>query len=367
MRDVEYLLRAALDAGLGSAAALSIGDEGVMVERTLLGTTARAPEVGAPIGEDTRFDVASLTKPMVTAAIAMALVSEHRLDLDRPLRTWLPASRSDGTVAHLLGHAAGYPAHTKFYEQLRAGDRFGAPTARAALTQLATASELVARAGQAALYSDLGYIVLGALLERVADHPLEQLFHTYVVEPLGLAHATFVDVAKRPLVHLGNAVATEHDAARGHVNGVVHDENCHAGGGIAGHAGLFATLGDVERFAQAMVLAASGERVGRFDPGVVAQFLRTSAAPGSSWRLGWDTPSPTRGVSHAGDHWPRIGAVGHLGFTGTSMWLDLTRRRWVVLLTNRVHPRRDDTAEPIKQLRRAVMDGVVAMLDRHPR
>ena len=92
------------------------------------------------------------------------------------------------------------------------------------------------------------------------------------------------------------------------------------------------------------------------------RFLTERAARGTSWRLGWDTPSPTPGVSHAGDRWPRTGAVGHLGFTGTSLWLDLTRRRWVAILTNRVHPTRHGTAEPIKALRRAINDAAIDLL-----
>lgn len=133
---------------------------------------------------------------------------------------------------------------------------------------------------------------------------------------------------------------------------------------MAGHAGLFAPIDDVATFARAMARAAR-EPVGRFDPAVVAHAFTRSAAPGTSWRLGWDSPAETPGISHAGDAWPRAGAVGHLGFTGTSVWLDPARGRWVVLLTNRVHPSRGrPEAALIKEVRRDVGDLACALLDR---
>nr|MBA2544927.1 serine hydrolase [Deltaproteobacteria bacterium] len=148
------------------------------------------------------------------------------------------------------------------------------------------------------------------------------------------------------------------------VHGVVHDENCFYSGGVAGHAGLFSTLGDVARFAQAIVHTHAGHATGRLRPEIVQRFARESAAPSTTWRLGFDTPSIEPGISSAGDHWPRAGALGHTGFTGTSLWLDLPKQRWVVLLTNRVHPTRGGSSvDDIKALRRAVHDAVVARLE----
>jgi serine-type D-Ala-D-Ala carboxypeptidase len=147
------------------------------------------------------------------------------------------------------------------------------------------------------------------------------------------------------------------------VCGLVHDENCYFGGRVAGHAGLFAPLGDVVRFAQAIVDTAAGIPRGRFTTDVVTRFFTDAPTPGSTWRLGWDSPSHTPGVSQAGDRWPRSGAVGHTGFTGTSIWIDIAHRRWVVLLTNRVHPtRHGTTADEIKKLRRAVHDAAMDAL-----
>jgi CubicO group peptidase (beta-lactamase class C family) len=341
MDTIARLLDDALAEGVGSAAAVSVGDAGVEVFRHVTGFTRRVPDPGQPITDHTPFDVASLTKPMATVAIAMALAADGTLDLAVPARTYLPDAATAGTVQQLLGHAAGCAAHVELFRRLRA-ER---PVDRhARLVELA-AREPAAAPGVSAVYSDLGYIVLGAVLEAVGGLPLARLFERWVAGPLHLraCYATST---------IDGAVATELDE-RGLVCGRVHDENAYEGGGMFGHAGLFASLDDVARFAAAIVAPESAFRPDRF--------FDTAPVPGASWRLGWDTPS---GVSAAGDRWPRERAVGHMGFTGTSIWLDLAHRRWVVLLTNRVHPTRfAGTADRIKALRRSVHDAVVDALD----
>jgi CubicO group peptidase (beta-lactamase class C family) len=353
---IEALLDAAIAAGVCSAAAAAAG--GPLGERRWWrGHTRAVPDLGSPIEEATPFDLASLTKPMATAAIAFALISEGRLGLDDRAARWLPVD-GEITVAHLLGHASGYPAHVELFRRIWDGDLGGAAEPRAALTAMAMATPLERAPGEAAVYSDLGYITLGALLERAGGAPLEELLVTQVTEPLGLGATRFVDLrpGATPPTWAAPPVSTERDDRRGLVTGEVHDENCHAGGGIAGHAGLFAPLGDVAAFARAMVRAPH-ERVGRFDPALVSHAFTSAAAPDACWRLGWDTPSATPGISHAGDAWPRAHAVGHLGFTGTSIWLDWARGRWAVLLTNRVHPSRTrPEAARIKELRRDFAD-----------
>lgn len=341
MQRVATLLDEALAAGLGSAAAVSVGDAGREVFRA---TRGHAWTGGAVIDERAWFDVASLTKPMATAAAAMVLVGEGRLALDAPIRQYLREAASTGTVAQLLGHAAGCAPHVEFWKRAGRLDR-------ASLVAQA-AAEPASAPGIAAVYSDLGYITLGAVIERAAEQPLEELYRELVAEPLAIAARFPGEVA------LAGAVATEAGVAIG----LVHDENARYGGGVCGHAGLFATIDDVACFAEAISAAASGIARGRLRPDVVQHFLSTASAPATSWRLGWDTPSRTPGVSHAGDRWPRDHAVGHLGFTGTSLWLDLARRRWVALLTNRVHPTREGTADAIKALRRAVGDAVIDAL-----
>jgi CubicO group peptidase (beta-lactamase class C family) len=361
--ELDALIAGAIERGVCSAGAIAVGDAGREIARLGRGWTRTIPDRGDPCGDDAIYDLASLTKPIATAAIAMRLVARGALGLDDGVASHGLAMDDRVNVAHLLGHASGLPPHIKFYERLRTGDFGGAPSARAGLIALAAAQPLEAAPGTRTAYSDLGYALAGAVVERAGNAPLEDLFAREIAAPLGLAATRFVDLTRPRAPWPAPVVATEQDD-RGLNAGEVHDENAHAAGGVCGHAGLFGPVADVSRFARAIVDAAAGDAT-TFAPAVVETFLTRRAAPDSSWRLGWDTPSHTPGASTAGDRWPRAGAVGHLGYTGTSMWLDLPRRRWVVLLTNRVHPHRDRAeAALIKDLRRAVHDAVVIALDR---
>jgi CubicO group peptidase (beta-lactamase class C family) len=352
MDRIAGLVDEALANGLGSAGAVSVGDGGREVFRYRTGTVRRLPDRGPVLDDSTRFDLASVTKPMSTVAIAMVLVAEGRLDLDAPVRRYLHEATTQGSLSQLLAHSAGCAAHVEFFRHLRTVQP---ANPRDTLIQRAM-REPCDPPGVTSVYSDLGFIQLGAVLERAAGKPLELAFAELVAEPLGLT-ARYAQHGAIP-----NAVATELDD-RGLVCGLVHDENCYFAGGVAGHAGLFGTIDDVMTFAIAIVDTAAGIPRGRFTTDAVTRFFTDTPVAGSTWRLGWDTPSQTPGVSQAGDRWPRAGAVGHTGFTGTSLWLDLAKRRWVALLTNRVHPtRHGDTADRIKALRRAVNDTVVAEL-----
>src|SRR5262245_21513957 len=276
---MQRILDDALAAGLGSAAALSIGDGGREVERIVVGPTARVPVPGAPVTAATSFDLASVSKPMATGAIAMALVSRGVLDLSAPVRRWLPGATTTATIGHLLGHAGGCVAHVEFFHDLWAGRWGSAPTARAALIARAAGEPLGYAPGTSTVYSDLGYIQLGAVLERVGGAPLEDLFAGEIAGPLDLAGAQFVSID----APIDDVVATEIDPRRGGlVRGVFHDENCHSAGGVAGHAGVFATIDDVARFAAAIVALGSGERRAAIDPAVAHVFFTTAPAPGTT-------------------------------------------------------------------------------------
>jgi serine-type D-Ala-D-Ala carboxypeptidase len=349
--------------GVTPGGVLVYGDQGEDVATMAFGRTHIEPQgTAAPVTARTIYDVASLTKPMATAAALMKL----GIDLDRPVTPWLPEMRVRGaeriTLAHLLGHASGFPAHIEFFRKLRAGERAGAATAREALLRMVCATELEREPGRSVVYSDLGYIALGFVIERITGKPLDAAVRDLITAPLGMDDTFFVDLhgAGLPVERLQRVAPTEVCPYRGLVHGQVHDDNAHAGGGVFGHAGLFATAGDVARFARAMITVLSGRTVAGLAPDVVTRFVTTSAAPDTTWRLGWDRPAPLPAVSHAGDLWPRHG-IGHLGFTGCAMWLDPPRGRYVVLLTNRVHPSRD--LPGILPFRRAVMDAVVRELD----
>lgn len=357
---VDAIARAAIATGITPGGVLSVTDGGESLLVLPFGRTQSVPEgAGEEVTAATIYDIASLTKPLAVSGLLMKLIESGAIALDTPARTFVPELVADGsdsiTIAHLVGHSAGFPDHARYYERLWAGDRAGADSARDALVRMAGATPLIDRPATTTRYSDIGYILLGAALERAAGQRLDDAVARLVTGPLGM-HSTFyvdLDAAPSPLHRIA---PTEIDPHRGLLVGEVHDENAHAAGGICGHAGLFATAGDVARFADAMC---DDSATAHFDPALRRLLTTTASTPGSTWRLGWDTPSTTPGVSHAGDEWPRDG-FGHLAFTGCSMWLDPPRRRHVVLLTNRVHPTRNGTG--IRELRRAMMDAVVAAL-----
>ncbi len=364
-KDPRAVVLAAQAAGITPAAVLLYGDGDVQVDAFACGVTQLEPaEQALPVELDTVFDAASVTKPTATVACLMRLVAAGAIELDTPLRSLVPEARADGaeaiTVRHLVGHASGYPAHIEFFRRLLVGEHGGAATAREGIVRLAGETPLAYAPGEKTIYSDLGFILLGACLERASGKRLDELTAELVTGPLGMSATQFVDLHADPRAPRPHPVAaTELCFYRGLVRGEVHDDNSWSAGGICGHAGLFTTAGDLAKFARALLPAARGES-SLFDAAVVKQFFSTSAAPDTTFKLGWDTPSPLPSQSNAGDLWPRDG-VGHTGFTGTMIWLDPPRGRFAILLTNRVHPYRDKLG--ILPTRRAYMDAVVRTLD----
>lgn len=326
----DALLAQGLAAGAFPGAQLSVGDAGRPVIERAIGLRALG---GPAVDTDTLFDVASLTKAIATALIVLRFVEQGRLKWDAI--TPIPGV----TVRHLLTHSSGLPAWRPLYEVGRD---------RAAIVRQAIHTPPERPPGTASVYSDLGFIVLGALLEELGGARLDRLFAREIADPLGVA-SRFVDLdqPERPRT----AAATE-----GRL-GEVDDDNCHAAGGILGHAGLFSTARDLATVAEALLDAWHGVPR-RFPPELVQTLFTRCNVPASTWRLGWDGPAPSG--SQAGERWPKDG-VGHLGFTGCSIWLDCARRRWVVFLTNRVHPTRANTA--IKQFRPLLHDTIVQALD----
>ncbi len=347
-----------------SGATLLVARAGQVVLEEAVGFTAY-PGLGitpVPVGPDTVFDFASLTKPLATATIAMVLAARGRLDLDSKLGECLPAARGsdkeDLRVADLLAHAAGLPAWRPFGANLvraRGEAVAGTPAARRAVLSAILCEPLEYAPGTGTTYSDLGYILLGLAWERLGRARLDRLFAQWVARPLGLRRTFFVPVsrgvARTPPVPAGDIAATERCPTRGRVlQGEVHDDNAFVLGGVAGHAGLFGTAREVWAILDAMTDPTGPV----FDSRVAREFWSPArAVPGSGRTLAFDTPTP--GASSAGSCCPR-GLVGHLGFTGTSFWLQPESRTAVVLLTNRVHPTRDNDA--IRAFRPALHDEI---------
>jgi CubicO group peptidase (beta-lactamase class C family) len=353
MWEPSQLIDRAVDEGAFPGGQIVVGDQGRVVWQHAFGATSYE-EGASPVTMDTVYDVASLTKPLVTTSLVLRLIEAGRLAFDTPAAAFvreLPPADPPIRVRDLLAHAAGFPAWRPFHEQARDRDE---------ILRLAAATPLEHPPRTRSVYSDLGFIVLGFVVERAGGDRLDRLAERAIFAPLGLRATSFGDPT-------GGAAPTEPHVPPG----VVHDENCRAAGGVLGHAGLFSTANDVSAIARALVASWHGERVpGGFVPELVRQAFAPAGVPGSTWRLGWDGPSQTgpsqtgpsqTGPSQAGDLWPRQG-VGHMGFTGTSIWIDPPRRRWVVLLTNRVHPTRDN--QRIRQVRPALHDAIVRALAR---
>jgi CubicO group peptidase (beta-lactamase class C family) len=242
----------------------------------------------------------------------------------------------------LLAHSSGLPAYEKLF--LRA-------TNREDLLEAAFATQLAADPGTRAEYSDIGFIILGVALGRLADETLDGFCQREIFGPLGMTHTTF-----NPAAALKNSIPpTADDRTFRHrvIQGEVQDENASILGGVAGHAGLFSTPQDVAIFAHAMLNA--GQPILRAS--TVELFSRRESAPqGTSRALGWDTPSsPSQSGKYFSPH-----TIGHLGYTGTSLWIDRERHVSVILLTNRTWP--DCQNQAIKKVRPAVLDFVMEAL-----
>ncbi len=344
-----------------SGASFLVAQAGRVVWEASVGVTAY-PGLGLtprPVGPDTVFDLASLTKPLVTAAIAMVLSARGRIALDARLKDVLPAARhtdkEDLRIADLLAHRSGLPAWRPYGADLvrkHGEDVAGTPLARRTILTSVLHEPLECPPGTKGIYSDLGYILLGHAWERVTRTRLDRLFASWVAGPLGLRRTFFLpNRGKReraPPVAVEDIAATEHCPTRGRLLwGEVHDDNAYVLGGVAGHAGLFGTAREVFAILEAM----TDPRGRVFDSGVVREFLRVD--PLTRRTLAFDTPSPEG--SAAGTHHPE-GLVGHLGFTGTSFWLLPEERTAVILLTNRVHPTRENDA--IRAFRPTLHDAV---------
>jgi CubicO group peptidase (beta-lactamase class C family) len=328
------------------SAVVEFGRRDGVLQRQAFGTLTYADDA-PPTRVDTIYDLASLTKVMATTPRAMQAIEAGALGLDDRVAQYLPewrgADRESVTIVDLLEHTSGLTAYLPFFR-----DHQGRGEFQPAICTLPL--EYAPRTQS--IYSDLGFILLGFILED-RGFPIGgtgpfrlKAGSTYAA---GLSFGVSRDAQPR-------CAPTELDIWRGRLlQGEVHDENAYVLGGIAGHAGLFGTAEDVGNFAREVLKGmAAEESFAR--PETFARFAQKSAVPGSSRALGWDTMLPT---SSCGTRLsPR--AIGHTGFTGTSLWIDPERDLYIAFLTNRVHPQRDNNG--IQPVRRALHDAIVESL-----
>jgi CubicO group peptidase (beta-lactamase class C family) len=329
------------------------------------------PEV-TQMSEDTIFDVSSLTKAFATSVAMMLLLKDGKIDLDNRVTRFFHNFGVHGkthiTFRHLLAHSSGLPAWKPYYKGVlqieRAGriNFLGSHGAKVHVYQEIQRERLEGPPGKQALYSDLGFMLLGAVIEEVSGMTLDRFCHDRIFRPLGLRASGFVDLsllrARRVQPVTEMIAPTERCPWRKKILcGEVDDENAYAMGGIAGHAGLFSSAKDLDALlCRLKDCYCGGSQM--IPQRIVREFwTRDETVQGSTWCLGWDNPSPVG--SSAGTHFSPH-SVGHLGFTGTSVWLDLEHDRHVILLSNRIHPSRDN--ELIKAFRPFIHDVIVSAL-----
>ncbi|MGC8490612.1 MAG: serine hydrolase domain-containing protein [Syntrophobacteraceae bacterium] len=377
--DAEFA--AALARGVFSGASLLVAQNR---ERLFERTWGTVQTGGAPVTSTVRFDLASLTKPMVTAPLCMTAIEKGLLDLEGPLSRFFPGrvpeDKKTITVRSLLSHSSGLPAWAPFYLELV---KLPSPERKEALAAMILNIPLDTPPGIAANYSDLGFMLLGLILERIFGASLDSLARDLLFSPLGIEELHFRPLeadappstaapappspaailqAGIPAAAPAAAAATQFCPWRKRLlSGEVDDENGWALGGVAGHAGLFGTARGVFQFLSFLWGLYEGDAPpSSFAPAIKARTLRTFwiRSGESDWCLGFDTPS-RKGYSSTGRFFTQ-NAVGHLGFTGVSFWLDLEKRILIILLTNRVHPTRQN--DEIRQFRPVLHDLVMKEL-----
>ena len=296
----------------------------------------------------TIFDLASLTKPIATTSVILQLVSTGRLDLREPVSTffneWRGEDRERATVQDLLEHSSGLAA--------RLVD--APPHGRREFEHEICALPLEYSPGTQSVYSDLGFILLGFIAEDRGQAPLDRQFADLVPG----ANLLQFDVHEAARDRIAPTRPEPNDTRRGRtLTGEVHDDYAAALGGVAGHAGLFGSIGGVQSFATTVLRAARGDEAvpAPFSPELIARATVQSAVPNSSRALGWDRMLPT---SSCGTEMSTA-AFGHVGFTGTSLWIDPVRDRYFILLTNRVWG--DGTIEQMRDVRRAFHNALAAV------
>lgn len=361
---LQATLQAAVDdGGAFPGAVLAVRLRGTLIYEGAVGRlSSQIPGEGVTI--HTCYDLASLTKVLATTTALLLLMQRGKLTLDDRIDRILIALQGSAagaaSIHQLLTHSSGLSGWRPYYERLvslEAGQSGfpGRTAAREAVLGYIAQEALVYERGSRSLYSDLGFMLLGWAVERLAGESLDQFCNNQIYRPLEAQPLAYVprESQAMPAASLeSHAIApTEDDPWRGRMLcGEVHDENAFALGGVAGHAGLFGTARAVLAVAKAWMDGRRG-KTGLLHPDLVTLFTtRQQGIPNASWALGWDTPSAP---SSSGTRFTPE-SFGHLGYTGTSLWIDPVKELEVVLLSNRVHPTRKN--ERIKTFRPLIHD-----------
>lgn len=346
---VDRLIAQAVRDGKMPGAILVIGHRNIVVHRSVTGYRALAPEK-EKLTLDTVFDMASLTKPLITALCVMQLVEEGKLSLDTKISALLPDFAANGkddiTLRLLLTHYSGLPPDLPLSEPWHG---------RNDALRLACASPLVARPGSKFIYSDINFIVLGMVVEIVSGNDLQDQARHRILSQLSMSHSGFLPAPRDRRIIAPTQYQTDGTILRG----IVHDPSARRMGGVAGHAGLFARADDLVRYITALIARRSGQ-TSSFPLSKAGVMLMTTpqqpAGKHDLRGLGWDID--THYSSLRGARFP-LGSFGHTGFTGPSLWIAPESGSFVLILTNRVHP---NGGTSLVSLRRSVSTEVARIL-----
>ncbi|MBA3002504.1 MAG: beta-lactamase family protein [Desulfurivibrio sp.] len=346
----------------GAAMAVAVGNPEKR-ERIIQTYGHTAYDEKNPVDGDTVYDLASLTKPLATTLAILSLLKEGSIQLTTRVSDIFPQTKKTflhrTSIKDLLCHSAGFAAHQPYYLKLsgQAED-----TRNETLLELLAAESLAYEPGSMSIYSDLGFILLGLIIEKTSNMDLVRFFREKLARSLGIEDTIFyrkIGTGERRETQKRSYAPTEQCPIRKkQLCGEVSDENAYALGGAAGHAGLFGTIEGVLEMGVHLLDQWQGrEEHPSYQARDLQRFLIRQDIPGSTWALGFDTPSRT---GSSGGRYLAPTSVGHLGFTGTSFWIDPTRDLVMVLLSNRVHPSRENSR--IKQFRPLFHDTVMESL-----
>jgi serine-type D-Ala-D-Ala carboxypeptidase len=379
---LDRLFEKALKSGLFPGAVLTVATGGEVVFEAAWGGVTHVPW-SARVSPGTVYDLASLTKPLAAALSAMALVKRGQLHLDDTLGSFIsevPSDKIQISIRHLLGHTSGLPAHRPFYEKLI----YLAPDSRPLeMKKLLLAESLVSTPGKQSVYSDLGFMLLGWIIESLAGKSLADAAQELVFGPLNVKGLRYPlagtpsigQISCKPHLIKGQREDLRDGCCKGLVAptevcpfrkrvvcGEVNDLNAWVVGGVSGHAGLFGTAGSVAKLLLKLLdIYKSRDNVPNFPKGLLQEFWRIQVpGTGNTWALGFDTPSPAG--SSAGSSFSPL-SIGHLGFTGTSFWMDLEHEILVVLLANRTFPKADKESQAKMRQFRPLLHDLVRGLD----
>jgi len=307
-----------------------------------------------PVDNSTLYDLASLTKPLVTSLCLLALIEKGKLSLSDPISNYFDFRGNIGKrikIIHLLEHTSGLPAHREYYKECL---KLPEKERDVAIVRSISKEDLTFDPGSSELYSDLGYILLGKIVEQRVEEKLDQYWKKIILSPLRL-HKGLLFTKNQPMKGKVFGTTGRCQWSNKELSGLVNDDNCRLLGGVAGHAGLFGTADALVQLTSTLLKMYNGSYT---HPAISFELIREALKRKKGrWVLGFDTPS--KPTSSSGTHFSDK-TIGHLGFTGTSFWLDLEEMRGVILLTNRVLCNEDLTG--IQKLRPTVHDAIQKIL-----